>query len=292
MTKREGYGHDWGAWDAYLEHKGIVPPGEVRYGNWCPFWSPKGRLMAFYNKSYGDIQIIDLETKEVVVKDFYSRLRPMEDPERVYNHHTNCSTYVPSFIRYPHESKFTANNEERHHRGFSHYVDQEWGGKDDLQEWLDTLANKGGEIGSLPVAFNVWTIWACDYEQYLDAIDLRQVDDGIVKLWPSKKTHIPINATHVRNYVQVAIDHHSSEGGGIPDPDDVTVDFRFLEERWTDRISMKSGEFHFYDMYKAKWNEDQNVFGPVYEPDAKLPWQKTKERLDAHVAEREKAKGR
>lgn len=53
-------------------------------------------------------------------------------------------------------------------------------------------------------AFNASTIWAADYELYIDTLDLREIDDG--KLYRVKVPHLrtlPIGIKDIRQFIRL-----------------------------------------------------------------------------------------
>lgn len=233
----EGYGHDWTRWDEKLpwqrsaegvKYKGeLTPLPNACYGNFYPFRSPKGRWMAFHNKYYSDIRIIDLKTYETVFEQFYRT-------PTYYASHTNFCTYVPGYM-----SSMSSDGKTRFF-----YNDHEL---DEDKDW----DNFEEDIGYLPIAFNAWTIWACDYEFYVDILDLRQIDDGILKIYENKTSFIiPRSAGHVRNYVNVQLEWNDDDDKVNPVP--IAWDIPYLEEKQKFRFYNGEKGFKFYDMYQPK----------------------------------------
>lgn len=255
---QEGYGHDWTQWDKFINE--LYPrPKDVRYENWYPFRSPKGVMMAFYNNSYGDIKIVNLETNEVVVDEFYSHSDT--DPEKKwYKSHTNVSTYVPSYWVIKEKMQMKDQPEKD-----IFYTALDY----DIEEGEDLKAY--GEFKSLPIAFNAWTIWAMDYEFYVDVLDLREIDSGIIRKWKNIQYVITKDARHVRNFIKHSTDAYDSA-------DDIGCDFKVLEERWKDRLSIRGNDFSFYDMYEVKSKEDAKTKG--YTTTDKAQWMVDKERYE------------
>lgn len=275
----EGYNRDWTNWDAYVSH--LWPkPENVKYRNWYPFLSPKGRWLAFYNKSYTDINIIDLETKELVVRDFYSRYRGYDliDGKRVsmeghvYNGgHCNVSTYVPHCV-YTQFVSSSADNKWL----FSGLEDFDFDVFDPAKT-DEYMSNKNSGfkhhtdkrvLTSVPIAFNAYTYWAADFEFYVDLIDLSEVDNGVIKMIDGGRFTIPRSAEHVRNYVNC-----SFEGEDDPSkPQRISLRYNVLEEKGPfnfdkNDVNNESG----LETWDGKWNKVKHT--------EFLPWQEV-EKLD------------
>ena len=248
----QGYGHDWIHWDKFINT--LYPkPTDVKYENWYPFRSPKGIMMAFYNTSYGDIKVINLETKEIVVEEFYSHSDT--DPEKNwYKSHTNISTYVPSYWVIK-EKKHVKDHPEKDIL----YTILDY----DTDPLTEETLNSYGQFKSLPVAFNAWTIWGIGTEFYVDVLDLREIDSGIIRKWKNIQYIITRDASHVRDFIKHSTDVFDSE-------DDIICDFKVMEERWKDRLSIKGDEFSFYDMYEVKSKDDAKTKG--YTTTDKAQW--------------------
>lgn len=269
----EGYGYDFAAFDAVtkpLLDKAVEKFGKHSYANWYPFKSPAGVWMAFHMPSYSDIRIINLDAMEVIVDgDFYSHLARSADgkadyrsSETVYASHTNASVYVPAFV----ESTYTTHEGKP---GLIAMNDHELEG----DELLDN-------VRSVPLAFNAWTIWAADYEFYVDVIDLSEVDSGKVHLLDLGEARrgmsIPIGASHIRNFVKPSTEHwyrmadkeKGIEGGTV---ENATFDAQILTEQHLGRLGLgKSRGFH--DIYGEKGSE-------YARKDA--PWRGLRDRLAA-----------
>lgn len=258
---QEGYGHDWTNWDNFIN--AIYPrPADVRYQNWYPFKSPKGVMMAFYNNSYGDIRVINLETKEVVVNEFYSH-EDADPAKNWYKSHTNVSTYVPSY--------WVLNEKNTDVKGVT--TEYMFTMLDyDIDPLDEETLKSYGEFKSLPFAFNAWTIWGMDFEFYVDILDLTEIDDGIIRKWKDVNYVITKNADHVRNFI-----HHSTDINDTED--DISCDFKVLEERWKDRVHISKDGVYFYDMYKIKSKED--IITKGYSKTTKPQWMVDKENQEA-----------
>lgn len=201
-----GWGHTFKHLTNFLNSKNTL--GNYRYKNYYPFKSKSGKWYAFWNQGYSDIKIYDLETKQIVIEKFYSS-------GTGYNPHTNHSVYVPSFI--PIKDYVVDDNE--------------------FDEWIDdgslTLDNFE-QIQFVPYAFNAWTVWAADYQFYVDIIDLSEIDSGVVKRVKNKGYTIPIDAEHVKNFVKM--NTNSLHTMDKKDPVLYSSDFIVLEETYRDRI--------------------------------------------------------
>lgn len=283
MTK--GYGHDFSGFDALtkpLLDKATEKFGKHAYRNWCPFKSPAGAWMAFHMSSYSDIRVINLDTMEVVVDgEFYAHLHRGDDgkvdwraKETVYASHTNTSVYVPSYAELPYTN----------HKGEADtYVVEghEFEPEDSDKESRVTL----DFIRSVPLAFNAWTIWAADYEFYVDVLDLSDVDNGNISILELGEKHrgmsIPISASHVRNFIKPSIDHwikigDKSKGEENSRVKDVTFDAMILTESHLGRLELGAGERGFHDIY----TEDKTA---AY-PRGRKPWESLRDRLNERKA--------
>lgn len=281
----EGYGHDFTNFDALtapLLVKAEEKFGKHSYRNWYPFKSPKGDWMAFHMVSYSDIRIVNLDSMEIVVDgEFYAHIVKGADgkndwrhKDTVYNSHTNTSVYVPSYYIDTYDK---GKDPEGNSCGVGHYAvnDREF---DDDESTL-------GNMKSVPIAFTAWTIWAADYEFYVDMLDLSEVDEGRVSLLsPGEKFQgacIPISARHVRNWVKPEVDYWLGFGGH-PDAAHATFDVQLLTEHHLGRVELggeKAGQMH--DIY----DDEREPY-----PRAKTPWVAMKERMDEGAAKRAAAK--
>lgn len=254
----EGYGCDWTVWDALVRERfkeALDKLGVYKYRNFEVFKSPQGRWMAFHGSSYMDIRVVDLETCEVVCTNFYSNrvLNSAGEYDReksFYIEHTNVSTCVPTYLKSVYDD----------YSVLCEPTDLESeGDKEDFTQWDKMI--------SLPFAFNAFTYWAADWELYVDVLDLREIDKGIIKKWEGATSFvIPHGADHVRNYVKL-------DDAGIIKPKDgnkefTHADFKVLEERTRDRFHVNNDgtDFKFYNMYK-KGDEG------LYKVEEDLPWQ-------------------
>lgn len=186
---------------------------KVHYDNWYPFKSASGKWYAFHNDNYYDIRIIDMETLEPVVTQCFSNLET--DPDFVptehvtdrsvwYAHHVNLSTYVPSYMRFMYESKYAEPHPmvrmdstigETEEDAYHLYGNSKT--REEVFAFLDE------HLEFVPVAFNAHTIWAADFEAYVDVIDLSEIDKGIVRVYDIDPIIIPIEADTVRSVVRV-----------------------------------------------------------------------------------------
>jgi hypothetical protein len=271
MTKTMGYGNDYSFWDAKVKERfkdQLEKLGKVRYENFCVFKSPKGRWMAFHNTSYTDIKVYDLETLELVATDFYSKSVRNEDGSynrelSTYASHTNASTFVPVYMPRNH-GKYTSLDD------MSGLVEEDWLSFCDWDRMI-----------SPPIAFNSWTIWAADFEFYVDVLDLREIDNGIIKKWPDVCSfEIPRSGYNVRDFVEIdadlIINRDKEINTTIPAQGDFVIDFNILQERKRDRFAFNTatGEIQFGDMHKEGF----------YEPKDTLPWEETRKRIDEYHA--------
>lgn len=236
-----GYSLDWSYYDKMINGK-FQKPSDVRYDNWFPFKSPKEKWFAFYGKSYTDIFIYDFETKEHI------KLNTYRGPEKnQYWDHTNFSTYVPSYF-----------NWTSVHKDKTYNIVSEDSNLDASYErhglTVDTLS-------FLPLAFNAWTIWAADYEFYVDVLDLSDIDNGNISV-VDKQYIISRDAHSMRDFVKIDLDN--SDG----------VTYAFFEILTVDMgLSFNT----------AKRNNFQ-ISGEPISNSPLLPWQKT----EKHIAERDK----
>lgn len=269
-NRMEGYGYDFAAFDkitAPLRERAVEKWGKPAYQNWYPFRSPKGAWMAFHNTSYTDIRIVNLDTMDVVVDgDFYSHLHRDPDgqvdwrsPETVYGSHTNHSTYVPAYS--------------------THAIEPI--GKTDMLVFDDYDFEDGESLDSVfsvPIAINAWTIWAADYEFYVDVMDLSLVDDGIVRHFHMNRlagAAIPISASHVRNFVKPSTEHWVSIGPNKGEDDGApTFDAHILTESHLGRITL-DGEDKFHDIYAAGDKQQYSLLDP--------PWHEVRRRMEARA---------
>lgn len=252
--QQQGYGYDWTQWDNFINEK-FPRPTNVRYQNWQPFLSPKGVWMAFYNTGYSDILVVNLETNEVVINEFYSHKDA--DPEKSwYKSHTNVSTYVPGYFSC---MEIFKNKDDVTPTYFS-IPDYETESAEERASY--------GELKFLPLAFNAWTIWGMDSEYYVDVLDLSKIDDGIIRKWQDVNYIITRHAQHVRDFI-----HHDIE---MWSKDDISTDFKVLEERWKERFRINQDGIALYDMYQIKSKED--VLTKGYKLTEKNQWEINKDR--------------
>ncbi len=186
----DGYGYNYAIWDTFitekfskqLKHLGNMQP----YGQVEIFRSPKGRWMAFHNTNYYDIRIVDLETCEPVFENFYSYF-DKDKTNQVYKHHVNFTTYVPTYF----VDNFTTDGKK------SLYLVKTYG-----FDCVEDMENFDfNDLFSIPIAFNAWTIWGADFEFYVDVLDLREIDDGKLKMFKGAGFTLVSTATHVRQYI-------------------------------------------------------------------------------------------
>lgn len=253
------WGHDYSVIDKLFE------PFKEKLGHYCydnfyPFKSKSGKWYAFHNDQYSDIKIVEIETGKTVVKHFYSN-------KGVYLSHTNASTYVPAFVRGVYESPHTGRTIKT--------ITNDHDFEDSENITLDM-------IESVPIAINSWTIWAADYEFYVDAIDLRRIDEGIVRKLKFPQKVISRDCLQVRNVVECQTDYWycikkegetDEELKARQDAVQPTSDFKFLVENHDLRFSPKEPD-HEEDIY------DPNGVAGKYEVDEELPWQESKRWLD------------
>ena len=223
------------------------------------FFSPQGQKMAFYNTKYSDIRIVKIPTMEVVVDTFYSNKK-----ENVYAHHANFSTYVPTYMTYDYI---------RSDGELDSLVDIDSEFEEDPEAYMKENREKGlrYEIKSLPLAFNAWTIWACDYEFYVDVIDLSEVDNGIIRKSTCPGFTMTRSGKEVRNYIQTSISYWYSVIDNKIDTttkeSNLIASFEYLERIERDRYYVSSKGFG--DNHKT-----------TYEADSLLPWEKTRNLLN------------
>ena len=166
----------------------------VKYHNFYPFKSKSGRWYAFFNNSYSDIKIYDLETGELWFTNFYSYNPEFDFSEnkrdsRIYYDHTNVSTYVPSFIK----DSFILKEKEHVYYINDFSFDEDFEDSQLPKEELDFL----------PIAFNMWTIWAADYEFYVDVLDLSDIDNKVVKIYNNISYTVSRSVDKVRDIIKV-----------------------------------------------------------------------------------------
>lgn len=267
MTANEGYGRDFTAFDALtaeMKARAVEKFGSVKYQNWCPFRSPKGTWMAFHNSAYSDIRVVNLDTMSVVVDgDFYAHFDKEDKTKTVYGSHVNSSTYVPSYASTIEQTESGTNREFIYDRDDHDFE----------AEPLDIIM-------SVPLAFNAWTIWAADYEFYVDVLDLSKIDEGIVtRLDVGKPLVIPIGAEHVRNYVNPSSEHWHRLGdkttgtpGGMRE--EVTFQAEMLTEVFVGRMDAV-GRRALHDIYTE---------GSPDFPAAKRPWEALRDRCASRDA--------
>lgn len=239
----EGYGKDFTFWDNLVKERfkdQLEKLGTPRYRNWEVFKSPKGRWMAFHNKSYSDIKIVDLETLEPVIPYFYGKTVYNEDgsynkDESVYDgFHTNVTSFVPTYLKRSYESNVTK-KEEIYYTEICE-IDESFI-KDEEDIWA--------KIISVPLAFNAYTYWAADFELYVDVIDLSEIDNGIIKKFTGQSSFIiPHGANRLGNYVKCDLDYYIdmkpkegeegvfvSAGTTSRDRGEFHINFNILEEK-------------------------------------------------------------
>lgn len=262
-----GYNYDWKFFDNLtndLKIKAEEKFGKIRYNNWCPFKSPKGTMMAFHNSSYRDIRVINLDTMEIVINgEFYSHFDKEDEKNTVYSSHANHSTYVPSYWKFQSEK-------------YEHVLNVDEIDEDNKHEF--TLDN----MLSAPYAINDWTIWAADYEFYVDILDLSEIDSGKIRKFDispnpmMRNLSIPIEADHVRDYVKVDLEHwfHMNDpANDIPNTQsaNITMDIQILHEDHIGRVSdIISNPNKFHDichdkkdyslMNETPWEENKKYF--------------------------------
>lgn len=220
--------------------------GKYPYKNFYPFKSPKGKWMAFHSKYYSDIRIVDLENPERIVYEGYYR-----DPNSKYSAHCNVNTYVPSYLVVP------PNDSTQYGFAIS---------DNDFDDWLSDGSMKESQfenIDFLPLAFNVWTIWAADYELYLDVFDLSKIDDGILNCYKTDfKNTFPIECSDIRKHIKVEVEEWfpiKNQDESIEDfdkrlkdePFDISFAIKYLPEVWNQRFEFPSDKRtrDFYNMY-------------------------------------------
>lgn len=276
---RDGFGYDYAPWDKAITEKFKDQLAKLgahqKYGQVEIFKSPKGRWMAFHNPSYGDIRIVDLESGDVVAKDFYSSTDP-----KVYGHHANFTTFVPSYF---YENLYEGKPEhgDKVRMNLSEVFDYE-------DSDFETV--NWDNLYSVPIAFNSWTIWAADNEFYVDAIDLRRVDEGVILPFKGAGFTLTRGASHVRQFIKhdssywVKVRTQEERAAGLEnelscDRGEFVVSFDFLEEKSGTRLMVapKGELFKFEDGNKDADSEYQHD---------ELPWVGLKRRMDEYEANR------
>ena len=270
MIINDGYGHNYSAWDAFVEKnfgEQIRKLGPIQqYAKIEVFKSPKGRWMAFHHTDYTDIRIVDLETGDTVLKNFYSYFNGKKE-DRIYIHHVNFTTFVPTYSKSSYE-----------HKGKKETIFVDPTDYNSLKEMEDDAWNDLDSIMSLPLAFNSWTIWAADHEFYVDILDLREIDDGKLKIFDGGGFTLTRSAGHIRNYIKgepsfwiklVTPEERvaGKENALLSDKREFVVQFSYLEEvnKTHLNFSIDGTKFYLYDPYKKENRE--------YKTKEKLPYQ-------------------
>lgn len=243
----EGYGHNFEHFDRYVTS--IMPShvienlhtlGTPIHGNYYPFLSKSNKWYAFFNKSYSDINIYDLETNKLVVDYFYESTA-----------HVNVSTYVPAYslIEYLDFTK----------QDGTHSIFADW--DYETNEYSAMNTNNSIDVQMLrytPIAFNAYTLWAADFEYYVDILDLNDIDNGNIKLIEKTKFTLPTAMNQVRNYISFdAFDLDSF------DPSDIfTYNIKMLNETTLGRINSTSKSIKYFDFYS--WDDIQKDYTKIY----------------------------
>lgn len=277
-----GWGHDYSFVDKMFStyfSESLKKLGGVKYNNWYPFKSPKGRWMAFHNTSYGDIRIVDLEANTVVATNFYSNFDVRPDAPKWYMHHTNVASYVPGFIQYDdtlNDDKpvvFTLEDREMTswlEDGSLVSIYKECLSVEADPSEQELISFVFDKWQSTNFALNAYTYWAADFEFYVDILDLSRIDEGILAIYPKPTYVMPIDTDNLRSMVKFEVESFlplsKPDENGVQkvlhdEPRSYAYSFEFLEK---------------VQNFRATSSKTYNPYGKNenYAADATPPWRK------------------
>lgn len=191
----------------YYKNKKILETPSYR--NFYPFITKSGKWFAFYNQTYSDMKIINLETLEIVVDKFYRK-------EGKYSAHCNIETYVPGFLFVEME-----NNENYSLNDHSRYINKE------------KITQNNSKQYYFPFAFNGYTFWACDYEIYIDMFDISDIENGNISLLKQQWAILPIDLYRIRNYISAKKESWVSAN----EEEKFSLDFKVLQETYPEKFN-------------------------------------------------------